>query len=44
VYTDNTASLKRLEKLNFQKEGLLRDYFYQGGHYYDHWLLALLRA
>ena len=44
VYTENSASLKLLEKLNFQKEGLLRDYFYQGGRYYDHWLLSSLNV
>ncbi|MGP1383629.1 MAG: GNAT family N-acetyltransferase [Thainema sp.] len=44
VYPENTASLKLLKKFNFQPEGLLRDYFYQDGQYYDHWLLSLLRA
>ena len=43
VYTENAASLKLLEKLKFQKEGLLRDYFYQNDEFYDHWLLSLLK-
>lgn len=44
VYPENTASLKLLERLNFQKEGLLRNYFYHGGQFYDHWLLSLLKG
>ncbi|WP_035985308.1 GNAT family N-acetyltransferase [Leptolyngbya sp. KIOST-1] len=44
VYPENTASVKLLEKLNFQREGILRDYFYHEGHFYDHWLLSLLKS
>ncbi|HEY9735542.1 MAG TPA: GNAT family protein [Trichocoleus sp.] len=43
VYPGNPASLKLLERFNFQKEGLLRDYFHQNGQFYDHWLLSLLK-
>jgi len=44
VYPENRASLRLLEKLGFQKEGLLRQYFRQGDVSIDHWLLSLLRA
>ncbi len=43
VYTENVRSIKLLQKLGFQKEGVLRDYFYLAGQFYDHCLLALLR-
>jgi [ribosomal protein S5]-alanine N-acetyltransferase len=43
VYTENVRSMKLLQKLGFQKEGVLRDYFYLDGQFYDHYLLALLR-
>ncbi len=43
VHPDNEASLRLLAKLGFQKEGLLRDYYYQSGRFYDHWLLTLLK-
>ncbi|NMF84194.1 GNAT family protein [Nodosilinea sp. P-1105] len=43
VYPANTASVKLLEKLNFQREGVLRDCFYHEGSFYDHWLLSLLK-
>jgi ribosomal-protein-alanine N-acetyltransferase len=44
VYPDNNASIRLLERLGFRKEGMLRQYFRQGGVYYDHWLMALLRS
>ncbi len=44
VHPENAASIRLLERLEFQKEGLLRHYFRQGDTYYDHWLLALLRT
>lgn len=44
VYPENTASIKLLKKLNFQREGVLRDYFYHEGSFYDHWLLSLLKS
>ena len=43
VHPDNEASLRLLAKRGFQKEGLLRDYYYQRGKFYDHWLLTLLK-
>jgi len=44
VYVENEASIRLLERLGFQKEGLLRQSFRQGDTYYDHWLLSLLKA
>lgn len=44
VYTENDASIRLLERLGFQKEGILRQYFRRGENYYDHWLLSLLKA
>jgi len=44
VYVENEASVRLLERLGFQKEGLLRQYFRRGAMYYDHWLLSLLKA
>jgi ribosomal-protein-alanine N-acetyltransferase len=43
VHPENQASLRLLATLGFQKEGLLRDYYYQNGRFHDHWLLTLLR-
>ena len=43
VHPENEASLRLLAKLGFQMEGLLRDYYYQDGRFYDHWLLTLLK-
>ncbi|MDZ8106898.1 MAG: GNAT family N-acetyltransferase [Nostoc sp. DedQUE12a] len=43
VYPENIASLRLLEKLHFQKEGLLRGYFWQNHQFHDHWLLSLLK-
>jgi len=33
-----------LEKLGFEREGLLRGYFELGGRRIDNWLYAILRA
>jgi ribosomal-protein-alanine N-acetyltransferase len=44
VYVENEASIRLLERLGFQKEGLLRQYFRREEIYYDHWFLSLLRA
>lgn len=44
VYVENDASIRLLERLGFQKEGLLRQSFRQGHTYYHHWLLSLLKA
>lgn len=43
VHPENVASLGLLARLGFQKEGLLRDYYYQSEKFYDHWLLSLLK-
>jgi len=43
VYPENRASLRLLERLGFQKEGLLRQSTRQGDKYYDHWILSLLK-
>ncbi len=44
VYTENDRSIRLLQKLGFQNEGLLRDYFYLNGKFYDHYLYSLLRS
>ncbi|WP_190480669.1 GNAT family N-acetyltransferase [Anabaena azotica] len=44
VHPKNIASLRLLEKLNFHKEGLLRDYFYHNHQFHNHWLLSLLKT
>jgi ribosomal-protein-alanine N-acetyltransferase len=44
VYVENDASIRLLESLGFQSEGLLRQYFRRGENYYDHWLLSLLKS
>jgi ribosomal-protein-alanine N-acetyltransferase len=44
VYIENDASIRLLERLGFQKEGLLRQYFRREDTYYDHWLLSLLKV
>jgi ribosomal-protein-alanine N-acetyltransferase len=44
IYPSNLASIRLLEKLQFQKEGLLRSYFRHGKLYYDHWMYSLLKA
>lgn len=43
VYTENTASLKLLERHGFVREGLMREELCRNGVYYDHWLFSLLR-
>jgi len=43
VYVENVRSVKLLQKLGFQKEGILRDYFYLNGKFYDHHLMALIK-
>ena len=43
VYPENTASLRLLERLGFQEEGVLRQSYRQGNRYYDHLLLSLLK-
>lgn len=43
VHPENEKSIRLLVKLGFQKEGLLRDFYYQSGSFHDHWLLTLLK-
>jgi len=43
VYVENDRSIRLLQRLGFKQEGLLRDYFYLDGRFYDHYLLALLQ-
>ncbi len=43
VYPENTPSVRLLERLGFQKEGLLRDYLYSLGEFYDHSIFSLLK-
>lgn len=43
TYVGNVASCKLLERLGFQKEGIVRDKHYFRGHYYDHYCYSLLK-
>jgi [ribosomal protein S5]-alanine N-acetyltransferase len=43
IYVENPQSARVLEKLGFRREGLLRDYFYLNGQFYDHYVYSLLR-
>lgn len=43
VYTENTRSIRLLERLSFQREGLLRDYYCTRGKYFDHVIYSLLK-
>lgn len=43
VMTGNTASMRLLEKLDFQEEGILREYGYWQNAYHDLHLFALLK-
>ncbi len=42
VHPLNTSSLVLLDKFNFKKEGILRDYFYKEEQYHEAYLLSLL--
>ncbi len=42
VYIENERSVRLLKQLGFKQEGVLRDYFYLDGVFYDHFLFALL--
>jgi len=44
VMQGNRASMRVLEKLGFQREGLLRQRVRKGGKYYDVYLFGLLRS
>ena len=43
VYVENHRSINLLKRLGFIEEGILRDYFYLNGIFYDHCLFALLQ-
>lgn len=43
VFTENDASYQLLEKLGFEREGLLRDYMYQTGALHDTYIYSLLK-
>jgi len=44
VHTENLRSARLLEKLGFEREGLIRDEFYFRGKYYDHYLYSLINS
>lgn len=43
VHPHNLASIRLLEKLRFQNEGVMRDYYFQGGMFHDSLRFSLLR-
>ncbi len=43
VYIENDRSTQLLRRLGFKQEGVLRDFFYLDGKFYDHYLFALLQ-
>jgi len=43
VYIENKRSIQLLQTLGFEQEGLLHDYFYLDGKFYDHYIFALLK-
>lgn len=43
AHPQNLASIRLLEKLRFQNEGIHRDYYYQGGMFHDCLRYSLLR-
>jgi ribosomal-protein-alanine N-acetyltransferase len=42
IALENVASIRLVEKLGFQREGVLRDRHLFRGTYYDHYLYSLL--
>ena len=44
VHVENQASCGLLRKLDFQREGTIRDRFHHAGAYHDHHLFSLLRS
>lgn len=44
IGTDNTASIKLVSNLNFEKEGLLRGHYYTNDRYEDSLVYGLLRT
>ena len=43
VHPDNLASIRLLERLAFQSEGTMRDYYFQRGMFHDSLIFSLLR-
>jgi len=43
VYIENDRSTQLLRRLGFKQEGVLRDYLFLDGKFYDHYLFALLQ-
>jgi ribosomal-protein-alanine N-acetyltransferase len=43
IYPENERSMNLAKKFGFQMEGILRDYFYLNGQFYDHVVLSLLK-
>jgi ribosomal-protein-alanine N-acetyltransferase len=43
VYVENDRSIQLLQRLGFKQEGVLRDYYYLDGKFYDHYLFTLLQ-
>lgn len=43
VFVENQNSNKLLEKIGFEKEGILKDYMYQNGQFYDTYAYSLLK-
>ena len=43
VYVGNDRSIRLLQRLGFEQEGMLRDYFCLDGKFHDHYLFALLK-
>lgn len=43
VYVENGRSIQLLRRLGFKQEGVLREYLYSDGRFYDHYLFALLQ-
>lgn len=43
IYVENIASYKLLEKMNFKREGIIRDKHLFKGQYYDHYCYSLLK-
>lgn len=44
VCQGNEPSMRLLDRIGFQQEGLCRDYLYLQGQWQDHWMYSLLRT
>lgn len=43
VYVKNDPSIRLLERLGFHREGVLREYYFLNGNFYDQYLFSLLQ-